>query len=715
MMEVSHQQGTWSRIRKIDPGIALLVFYSLFMICLVLFGSLLESEAAENMKNEKISPEAVQRGELLIASAPGIFTPAPMLRQKVKIDISGIVSRVKVEQTFINRENNWIEALYVFPLPEESAVDHLNLKIGERVIKGEIMEKAQAEATYVQAKKEGRKSSLLLQRRPNIFTTKVANIGPGETVTVEIEYQQTVTFNSGVFSIRFPMVVAPRYIPGNTFRHTEDVTGEGSVPLVADESGWAANTDQVPDASAITPPVDMQEKNPIATAISVNLAAGFSLSRVDSLYHGMSSQLNKNGQYSLQLTGEIKADRDFVLEWEPKEKRAAQVALFGENTQDGAAEHHMLLMLLGPGDVERAPVPRELIFILDISGSMAGTSIAQAKAAISTALSRLRSHDSFNIIVFNNSASSLYPSVQRAMPEKVSEALRFVDHLQANGGTEMREALLLALDGKDNHERLRQVVFLTDGAVGNETALFELISERLGDSRLFTVGIGSAPNSYFMTRVATLGRGTYTFVGKLSEVLTKITTLFEKIESPVLSDLRIKGEGENISLEYYPSPIPDLYTGEPLVVAIKSSVPGGTIHVFGNYLGKPWQRTVSTSTYGERSGVSVLWARKKIRSLMDSLSFGTDEAHIRSKVTETALKHHLVSKYTSLVAVDKEVSRPGNEKSIPGHVKTHLPNGWKINSVFGGGAQTGTDSQLKILLGILFLSIGWFMLWRRHV
>ncbi len=668
-------------------------------------------------------PDDVQRGELLVAMENGRLHPAPLLSQQVDITVSGITARVKVEQSFVNNDVNWINAVYVFPLPEESSVDHLRLRVGERLLEGRIMEKEEARKTHEKAKDEGKKSSLLVQNRPNIFTTEVANIGPGEEVTVEIEYQQTVHFADNVFSLRFPMVVAPRYIPGQPLMESaqpleprevmesSEATESVEQPMRMTSTGWAVDTDQVPDASQITPPVDLEGKTIIPVRLTIDLAAGIPLSRLESLYHGIESEEIGEGHYSIWLTDEIKADRDFVLEWQPENAGDAKAALFAETLGN---DQYMLLMLMPPQKMAASPAPRELIFILDISGSMAGTSIIQAKAAIDLALSRLRPADYFNVIVFNNDAHALFSEAKQADQAHIDKARFYIDRIKADGGTEMKSALLLALDGSHQHETFRQVVFLTDGAVGNEDELLKIIVRRLGDSRLFTVGIGSAPNSYFMSRAATIGRGTFTYIGKYSEVTEKMMNLFTKLESPVLSDLKLELAGSELDIEGYPSPLPDLYMGEPLVLAVRTGWENVTLRLTGTSLGQPWETLVDTSTYGEREGIGALWARKKIRSQMESLALGGDGEKVRDEVVKTALKHHLVSKFTSLVAVDTVISKPGqseNEMKITEDaavqvaVKTHLPQGWQAAAVFGGGSQTATPATLRMLVGISLLAM----------
>lgn len=699
----------------LDPGNVMLVVYTLLIALIILCGGLLQADATEQQPDLKAGEmkssalDDIRQGVLLVQGPDGSSTPALRLDQNVKISISGIAARVQVSQDFENTSDAWIDGVYVFPLPDESAVDRLRMQVGDREIVGEIKEREEAKAIYEKAKQEGKKTSLLAQNRPNIFTTRVANIGPGERVTIVIEYQQAVQFTDTVFSLRFPMAITPRYIPGNVNAEVEkrslSFTGEG----------WAKDTDRVPDASQISPPVASPESGEgPTTKLTVDLMSGFALTRLESLYHQMDVKKLADDAYSLTFTGKVLADRDFVLEWQPEKVEQASAALLSEEQGEN---RYLLLMLMPPQGQPEVHVPREAIYILDISGSMAGPSIVQAKEALRRALKRLRPVDRFNVISFSDSASALFAKSMPASDENIAEALSHLNALEADGGTEMRSALELALDGSGQRERIRQVIFLTDGAVGNEEELLALISKSLGDARFFTVGIGSAPNGYFMTRAAGVGRGTYTYIGDINEVQTRMDQLLSKLETPALTDITIRStDGKQVEFESFPNPITDLYVGEPLMVAVRSSKDVANLTVAGEQLGKGWEYAVDTTSHGSRPGIAALWARKKIRSEMDTLALGGDEENVKKVVLATALEHQLVSKYTSLVAVDKMVSRPQGALSQKQVVKTAAPHGMDMEAVFGGGAKTATPSALHVLFGtLLFMAAGLLHVARRRV
>ncbi len=638
-----------------------------------------------------MKPQDAAGGTLLLKSNENGETFAvPLLATDVDIRVSGMVARATVRQRFRNPHADWYEGIYVFPLPENAAVDHLRMRIGARIVAGEIKERQAAKVVYEQAKQSGRRAALLEQERPNIFTSSVANIGPGEEVEVELEYQQQLRYEQARYRLRFPMVVGPRYIPG-----TPDASLIGA--------GWSPGTDQVPDAPRITPPVlrpDEHGKPANPVTLRVALEAGVPLAAVESAYHPVRVRETSPSAREVVLDGEAYATRDFELAWTVAPARAPRVALLTERKGD---RHYGLLMVMPPaGERVVANLPREVIFVIDTSGSMHGASIVQAKEALELAVLRLGPRDRFNVIEFNSSASTLFTDARAATPDHLAIATRWIRALRAQGGTEMAAAVRLALNGRESPDRVRQVVFLTDGAVGNEDALFRLIAERLGDSRLFTVGIGSAPNSHFMTRAAQAGRGTFTYIGKPDEVREKMAGLFAKLESPVLKNVRIEWP-DRAQAESWPKRLPDLYLGEPVVVTAALARTDGEIVVSGMLGDAPWRAAVPISAAADGSGMGVLWARDKIQALMDSLRENAAEPEVRAAVVDLALTHHLVTKYTSLVAVDRTPGRPDAAALKSAAVPTNLPDGWTYDAVFGELPQGATDARFNLLFGVLLL------------
>ena len=639
-----------------------------------------------------MKPKDAQTGTLFLKSGAGTTLAVPLVTTDVDIRVSGMVARARVRQVFRNANDDWYEGIYVFPLPENAAVDHVRIRIRDRVIEGEIKERQAAKAAYEQAKASGQRAALLEQERPNMFTSSVANIGPHEEITVELEYQQTLRYDGGRYSLRFPTVVGPRYIPGSPV----------AAPL---PTAWAQATDQVPDAPRITPPVlrpveGAKPVNPVN--IRVVLDAGVPLATVASAYHAIDVRELDAGRREVVLKETAHATRDFELVWTVMPDRAPKLALF---TEEREGKSYALLMLMPPALATSAPrLPREVIFVIDTSGSMHGTSIAQAKEALELAVRRLDPADRFNIIEFNSYAQPMFAAARPATAENREQATRWVRNLRAQGGTEMAAALNLALNGRESPDRVRQVVFLTDGAVGNEDALFKLIAERLGDSRLFTVGIGSAPNSHFMSKAARVGRGTFTYIGKVEEVKERMSELFAKLESPVLKNVHVEWPGGD-RVETWPKRVPDLYLGEPIVVTAALDRTDGDVVVSG-FLGEsPWRAHLPMSRASDGEGMGVLWAREKVAALVDSLREGSPEAEVRAQVIDLATAHRLVTRYTSFVAVEQPRARPADAALKQAAVPTNLPEGWSYDAVFGELPQGATDARFNALIGSLLLAM----------
>ncbi|MEL6217334.1 MAG: marine proteobacterial sortase target protein [Pseudomonadota bacterium] len=611
----------------------------------------------------------IRSGQLMLRSdRPGAFVPAPLVSTQVEVAVSGTIARATVTQRFTNPSDAWVEGIYAFPLPPDSAVDRLRMRIGDRFIEGQIKERVEAKQIYEEAKAEGKKAALFEQERPNLFTNSVANIGPGESVVAQISFQQSLARKDGAWELRMPLVAAPRYNPEPVVQ---------AVNFGAE--GWAV-TDPVPDRDRVEAPIaDPRREEPGSirnpVELSVDLAPGFPIARLKSPFHQITVEEPEEGRAVIALTGPVPADRDFVLRWEA-EGSAPQAALFGE-TVDGRP-HRMLMLTapdLGPA-TER--MPREVIFVQDVSGSMSGASIEQARAGLEMALRRLSPEDRFNLVIFNNEFGVYSEDAVQATPEEIERAVGAVRGLIAEGGTEMLPALDFALDGTTEPGRLRQVIFLTDGAVGNEAQMLALIDRKLGDTRLFTVGIGSAPNSYFMTRAAEKGRGAHVYIGDLSEVAARMGELFTKIESPAITDISLSLPG-GAETEVYPAPLPDLYAGEPLTIALRGTEEG-TLRLSGTRSGQPWEVTLELGQAAGREGVAKLWARRKIASLealrLSPAVVSTDLGQINVALLKTALDYGLVSRLTSLVAVDVTPSRPVGEALASAEVPLNLPAGW---------------------------------------
>ena len=651
--------------------------------------------------------DEVTTGTLMAKTVDGVSQSLPMVQTDVEIQVTGPIARTVLTQTFKNPDNDWLEAVYAFPLPEKAAVDHLDLIVGERVIQGQIKEKTKAKEIYTQAKQQGKKTALVEQHRPNLFTTSVANIPPQGKIQIKLQYQQQLIWRDQGFSLSYPMAITPRYVPADQLPVSHSIEFNQQVG-----AGWSILPGEIPNVVSLEESVIEEGDEPDSkTSIRVVLNTGFPVENLSSRYHLISQQ--KLGEHTLEVKlseESVVPDRDFVLEWRPVAGHSPKAAFFKEQVNNKEADDEYGLLMVMPPELEQSlpKINRETIFIIDTSGSMGGASIRQARQALDMAIRRLKPQDSFNVIAFNSSTDSLFSSPRNATHENRREALDFVNDLEAGGGTEMLPALKKAMR-MQNHDKsaIQQVIFITDGAVGNEEQLLAFIHAELGHRRLFTVGIGSAPNSYFMKEAAHFGRGTFSFIGSPSEVKEKMQLLFNKIEKPVLTQLSLVTDSE---IEVLPKRLPDLYAGEPLSVAVKinrDKTPGLQKVTLTGRLGQAqWQQHLTLNNAAPQTGLFVHWGREEIQHWMRASVKGVPEEEVKKEVLRVALKHHLVSKYTSLVAVDVTPSRPVDATLEKKAVKSKMPAGFsQVNQQPILMASGATSSQLFIVTGLLLLSL----------
>ena len=636
-----------------------------------------------------------------LPARPGSSRPAPMVATAVDVTVKGIVARGLTSQTFVNPDSFWVEGVYVFPLPDDVAVDHLLIRVDDRLIKGTVKERDEAARVYAEAKQAGRHASLLDQDRPNLFRLAVANIPPGAEIAVEIGWQLRLKPEDGSFSLSLPTVVAPRYIPG----------GAGLVGLRAADAARA-----VPDADRVVPPYRRaRDGKGLPVSFSVSIDTGTALEGLESTSHPI-AVTRQSTRYRVTLkNGGVPADRDFRLRWRPVATGVAVPSLFLEQVGD---EVFVLGMITPPKPAKTdtaARRPREIIFVIDRSGSMHGPSIDQAKAAVVFALARLTPADSFNVIAFDDFTTSLFRAPVTADPQTLAFARGFIAGIEADGGTEMAPALQLAMNGGTDPDRLRQVVFPTDGAVGNEEALFRMVERDIGDVRLFTVGLGSAPNGWFMRKAAELRRGRHVSIGDLGVVEQEMRRLFVRLEQPVLTGVGVE-KADEPAAEIFPPVVPDLYAGEPVVFVARFQAADGIVSLSSD---EGWRRGLDLAKATPADGIAKLWARAKVEALEDSARRGADPEVIKAAVVSLALRHGLTSRHTSFVAVDDKPSRPAAEPLATAEVPLNLPAGWSEEKVLGGpqpgmvpamfvpvtGPQTATPFTVHVATALAFAGL----------
>ncbi|MEM7053032.1 MAG: marine proteobacterial sortase target protein [Pseudomonadota bacterium] len=609
----------------------------------------------------------------------------------IDIEVTGMLAYTLIRQQFLNDSSEWAEGRYVFPLPDEAAVESLRIVIGQRVIEGEIQEREQARIVYEKARAEGRIASLVEQERANLFSTSIANIGPGEVLEVQIGFRQRVEFAHGEFRLRFPMSIAPPYVPGTP------IPAEPGSPQ--DGGGWSQNTDRVPDASRITPAVvgPMESTNPVA--LNVELNAGMPLTLLESSHHRIDKHY-EHGSWKISLDGsDANPHKDFELIWQPAVAEHVESVLFVERMGD---QDHALLMLTPPEQFSAMQTRREVTLIIDTSGSMEGESLEQARQALRFALESLDSGDRFNLIEFNNAARALFPSSVDASAANVRQASNFVDHLSAHGGTEMLQPLDLAMRQTVSPGFLAQIVFVTDGQVGNTDEIVTFVRNGIGDSHLFTVGIGHGVNSRFLSDLARFGHGSTVLIADVWQVRTRMNELIAQLTSPVLHDIELHWPHE---VELVPQHMPDLYTGQPLLVAARGDQLRGDVLVTGFSDGQPWQQVIPLETIQEAPGVAAYWGRQAIQQALDRSDHDLSVQQARQRVVDLAIEYQLLSPYTSLVAVDRTPERSRQAALRRHDVPGYRPDNGQNARALMARAMPATDagSVSRLIGGLLAL------------
>ncbi len=667
---------------------------------------------------------------------------------KANIEINGLVAYAEIKQTFINPYNIALAGKYQFPLPENSAVKQLKIKMGDVEIIGEIMEKKAAKAIYQKAKKQGRKASLVEQQRPNLFTNKIANIPAQSTVVVTLKFIMPVSFSQGKFNLRLPLALTDRYQPRSTSNSFNESSGHSpgysseqspndstrDLTNVSDNISANVSTKSLAEpfktATTRSPTTHIRSVARSQSSINIVLNSGIPITSIVSDSHKIQSRELNNELSSEQNAYFITLDKTHVisnktfdLTWQLIASNQPQISSF---TQEISGEHYTLLTFFPPEKSVAQVIARDIIFIIDTSGSMQGGSMEQAKASLQLALLQLNNNDSFNIIAFDNETELLFPVTHMASADNISTAQQFINNLSANGGTEMyrplSNALMMKKDKTQSAKAIRQIVFITDGAVANEFELMQLLNNaqenfRL-NFRLYTVGIGAAPNGYFMKKAAQFGRGSYVFIQNNREVQRKMSHFMTKISQPALTNIALTFDNQiHQHVEVYPKKIPDLYFGEPLQIALKSQVPITSVQLTAQTASTPFYQQLIIDDRQTSKGISSLWARRKIEDLVDSLIVGANKDQVKSQVIATSINHQIISPYTSFIAVEKqpEVSSLLAKNDLSS-AKKFQNNAVKAHeSLLVAMPQTALDWQLQFLLGIALMLVSLVSLKNRNL
>jgi Ca-activated chloride channel family protein len=585
--------------------------------------------------------------------------PLPLKHTDVRGQISGYIATVDVTQKFHNPYDEKIEAVYVFPLPQNAAVNEFIMVIGERRIRGIIRERKEAEKIYREARRQGYVASLLTQERPNIFTQKVANIEPGKNIDVNIKYFNTLAYVDGWYEFVFPMVVGPRFNPPG---YTD---GVGAVAR-----GRNGISCQRTEVQYLKP----GERSGHDIAVTVDVDAGVAIEEVTCTNHVVTKTFAAPEKLTVKLNSlDSIPNKDLVLRYKVAGK-TVKSALVTHNDKRGG---FFTLMLYPPESLsylKRAPM--EMIFVLDCSGSMNGKPIAKAKHAVTRALRKLQQNDTFQVIRFSNNASQFGPDPVPATPDNIRKAIRYVENLHGSGGTMMIEGIKAALDFKHDPHRFRLVSFMTDGYIGNEVEILAAIHQRLGASRIFSFGVGSSVNRYLLDRMAKLGKGAVAYIGLDDSAGEVVDLFYERISHPALTDVTIDWGNMQVT-DMYPYHIRDLFVGRPVILTGRfKGNSKTTIRVTGKVgdltqeIAIPVNLDDSAATH---QGIACVWARKKIETLANQATYDNNP-DLPEEIKQVALEYGLMSAYTAFIAVDSSRKTAGDH-GITVAVPVPVPDG----------------------------------------
>ena len=625
----------------------------------------------------------------------------PLKQTQVKAKIAGNISRVEVVQKFENPFSEPLEAVYVFPLPDEAAVDDMEIKIGDRTIKADIKRRDEALEIYEKARQQGRTAGLLEQERDNIFTQSLANIKPGEKIEVTIRYTESLKFVGGDYEFVFPMVVGPRYIGRNSIPPNAPLPREGDLnptPPLARGGQGGVNS----DADRINPPVmPPGTRSGHDIAVSVEIDSGIPISNVRSTSHQIVT--DRSGKIvSVKL-----ANSDTI----PNKDLILRYRVAGENTQatvltqaDNRGGHFAAYLIPALNYKSNEIVPKDVVFLMDTSGSQQGEPLAKSQELMRRFIQGLNPNDTFTIIDFANTAKALSTAPLANTASNRQRAINYIDKLHADGGTELLNGIRTVMDfPAPKTGRLRSIVLITDGYIGNEKEVIDQVQRSLKPgNRLYCFGVGGSVNRFLIDRLAQVGRGTSQVIRQDEPSAEAAEKFFRQINNPVLTELQISWEGMGEKPEIYPIAPPDLFASQPLVLfGRKGDRTSGKLRIRGTQAGgKTYEQilpvnfapsvsvrqresnpaTVANTDFGNEA-IAQLWARSRIKDLMNQM-FGGETKSIVESVTNTALTYRLLSEYTAFVAVSEEVrvEPDGSRRRV--QVPVELPQGVSYEGIF---------------------------------
>ena len=604
----------------------------------------------------------------------------PLTAMDVDATVAGVIASVEVAQTFVNTTGTAIEATYIFPLPDRAAVHRFRMEVAGRVIEGVVEERGAAREQYEEAIATGHRAAITEEERPGVFTLRVGNLMPGEAATVRLSLVGPLPVDDGEVTFRFPLVVAPRYIPGAAL-------GGAQAGL-----GTAEDTSLVPDASRISPPVMLPGcPNPVRLGVRVALESGGPREIVSSL-HATTSSL-RDAQV-IELAPGHRLDRDFILRWhvDSDELRSKLVCI---DDVDGKAGT-FALTLVPPSTTTMASKARDVVIVVDRSGSMAGWKMVAARRAAARMIDTLTSRDRFCAIAFDNIVELVPHSLLvDATDRNRFKAVEGLAKIDARGGTELaeplRQAAMMLAGGTDDRERV--IVLVTDGQVGNEDHILRELAPNLRNVRMFTLGIDQAVNAAFLKRLAAAGGGLCELVESEDRLDAVMAKVHRRIGMPIATDLAVRGLGLAIAgASIAPKKLPDVYAGAPVTILGRyhgAAQAGARIEITGTTLGEAMCTAVDRDgTSAPATWLAASWARAAIRDLEDQYATGT-RGDLEHEIVALSKRHSVLSRFTAFLAVDRSAVVNAGGRLVQAVQPVETPAGWEGGAAAPGGGMGG--------------------------
>ncbi|AWI09362.1 hypothetical protein CKA38_09000 [Ereboglobus luteus] len=671
--------------KNFNQKLSALYFAAALLLGFIAFG--ITVVAAPDRSADLDDPDVSLSPYFQVKGAEDGVDALPLKSTQVDAVLAGVIAGVRVVQTYQNEGATPLEARYIFPASTRAAVHGMTMTVGERRIEAQIKEKAEARKTYEKARREGKTASLLESHRSNVFEMNVANILPGDTVTVELRYNELITPEEGEYEWFFPTVVGPRYtrkatgparekqetLPLDPLAGSKRLGGEGLAYLGENEDG---------------------ENEPVFT-LTAEILAGTRVQKMKCVSHRIDTEATGGGvRVSLPPRAGIAMNRDFILRY----RLAGGALATGLMVDSFKGENYFLLTVQPPARVEPAQMPaRDYVFVMDVSGSMWGFPLEVSQRLLKEMLINLRDIDTFNVLLFSGSSRTLFETPVAATTENIAAAIALFEsgrkYNDYGGGTELLPALKRAFELPRTRAGVsRNIVVITDGYVDLEAEAYALVHESLGDANLFAFGIGSSVNRELIERLARAGRTEPTVIENEKRAQNAAEKFRKMIESPVLTNVRVEFAGGSLSA-------PDVLSQRPIVMCGKwpdhIDPSTQTIRLGGQTGGGEWSTEISVADavdLNSNGTLALLWARERLWELKDLHALRADAPKQKAAIIELGLKYNLLTPFTSFVAVDLTPRLSADAASQAKKVTQALPLPKGVSELAVGVTEEAVDS-----------------------